>query len=92
MSDKTELQAEISATECLSSHEVAMLKRLVMHSVSAMFDNCGNSYANRYTELWLTHAKKLGVYHGNTIGTIDCLKHDWEMWIHENGGLPNLNV
>lgn len=60
-----------------------------MHAVSGIFDGCGNSYANAYTEQWLSHAKSLGAYHGRTIGNIRELEQEWEEWLDENGGLPD---
>jgi hypothetical protein len=61
---------------------------LLMHAVRPMLNNCGNSYANAYTEQWLALAKKAGAYHGKTIGNIIDLLEDWQDWLDNNGGLP----
>lgn len=68
------------------------MQAIVMHAVSAMLDHCGNSYANKYTEEWLTAAKTIGAYHGPVIGLIDDIKTEWECWLDENGGLPDLGA
>jgi hypothetical protein len=62
---------------------------LLMHAVDGILTGCGNSYANAYTEQWLTHAKALGAYHGRTIGVIRELEQEWEEWLDGNGGLPD---
>jgi hypothetical protein len=62
---------------------------LLMHAVGGIFDGCGNSYANSYTEKWLTHAKALGVYRGRVTGNIIELRQEWEEWLDANG-LPDL--
>lgn len=76
-----------------SLHEVdgrlELARVLLMHAVSGVFDGCGNSYANAYTEQWLRHAKSLGAYHGRVIGNIRELEEEWEAWLDENGGLPD---
>lgn len=58
---------------------------IIAHSVELILNNCGNSYANAYTEQWLIIAKEAGAYHGRTIGKIHELKEEWELWCHENG-------
>ena len=65
---------------------------LVMHAVAAILNHCGNSYSNAYTEKWLTKAKELGLYHGPVIGRIDDIKAEWNDWLDENGGLPDLKA
>ncbi len=62
---------------------------LLVHAVSPIFDECGNSYANAYTEQWLRHAKSLGAYHGRAVGSIIELRQEWEDWLDKNGGLPD---
>lgn len=62
---------------------------LLMHAVGGIFQGCGNSYANAYTEKWLTHAKSVGAYHGRVIGVICELEEEWETWLDDNGGLPD---
>ena len=80
----------VSAGECSPASPCSELARvLLMHAVSGIFDGCGNSYANAYTEQWLTHAKSLGAYHGRTIGVIRELEQEWEEWLDQNGGLPD---
>ena len=66
-----------------------MARVLLMHAVSTVLDGCGNSYANSYTEQWLTHAKNLGAYNGRVVGTIIDLRNEWEAWLDANGGLPD---
>jgi len=61
---------------------------LLMHAVDGIFQGCGNSYANSYTEEWLTRAKELGAYHGRVIGRIIELEEEWAAWLDENG-LPD---
>lgn len=68
--------------------DIQLAKILLMHAVDPMLENCGNSYANAYTEQWLHHAKQLGAYHGRTIGNIRELMDEWEVWLDANGGLP----
>ena len=65
-------------------------KKLLMHTVSEILAGCGNSYSNKYTENWLTAAKKLGAYHGRVIGNITELQIEWQEWLDENGGLPDI--
>jgi hypothetical protein len=65
---------------------------LVMHAVNAILNNCGNSYANKYTEEWLLLAKEAGAYHGPTTGTIEELGGLWDEWLESNGGLPELTA
>ncbi len=74
------------STESPDKLETARI--LLMHSVGGIFDGCGNSYANAYTEQWLTHAKALGAYHGNVVGKIIDLKAAWETYLNING-LPD---
>lgn len=68
------------------------IRIMIMHAVHPMLDACGNSYANAYTEKWLTEAKKLGAYHGPVIGKISDLKEEWEWWLENNGGLLDLKT
>ena len=70
-------------------HGPEIARILLMHAVGGIFQGCGNSYANAYTEKWLTHAKALGAYHGRVIGNILELEKEWEAWLDENGGLPD---
>jgi hypothetical protein len=63
---------------------------VIAHSVAAVLSECGNSYANRYTEEWLLAAKSLGAYHGRTVGKINDLREEWENWLDSSGGLPDL--
>lgn len=65
---------------------------LLMHSVDALFVNCGNSYVNKYTEIWLVHAKSLGAYFGRTTGTIIELRDEWSDYLDSVGGLPEMPV
>ena len=54
-----------------------------------ILNGCGNSYANKYTEEWLIHAKSVGAYHGAVIGNIIDLRYQWQLWLEENG-LPEI--
>lgn len=69
-----------------------LARRLLMHAVYGMLSTCGNSYANAHTEQWLTHAKSLGAYHGEVVGNIKQIEDEWERWIDNNGGLPDLDT
>jgi hypothetical protein len=63
---------------------------LIMHSVSLILQNCGNSYINAYTEKWLKHAKSIGAYHGDVTGDRGEVHQAWQGWLDYNGGLPDL--
>lgn len=63
---------------------------LITHAVYSMLQTCGNSYVNAYTEQWLDWAKQLGAYHGPVIGTVKDVGMQWEDWLDENGGLPEM--
>jgi hypothetical protein len=76
-----------AAIRVLGAEHIA--KALLMHAVDGIFDGCGNSYANSYTEEWLTLAKELGAYHGRVIGRINELQDEWEAWLDKNG-LPDI--
>jgi hypothetical protein len=80
---------QIEKRLCEAEKITELARVLLMHAVSGILDGCGNSYANAYTEQWLTHAKELGAYHGRTIGKIRELEQEWEEWLGENGGLPD---
>lgn len=66
------------------SEQLELARELIKESVSAIMEICGNSYANAWCEQWLQGAKKLGVYHGRTIGNIVELKDEWELYMEAN--------
>jgi hypothetical protein len=72
--------------------DAAAVKRLVMHAVYPVLQNCGNSYANAYTEQWLRKAKEIGAYHGEVIGDIADLLEGWQDWLDKNDGLPEIDA
>jgi len=69
---------------------IDMARSLIVHSVSGILNECGNSYANSYTEKWLRSAKSLGAYHGRVTGKIHELQDEWEEWLNANDGYPEL--
>ena len=76
-------------SHCSYSSGSELARVLLMHVVDGIFQGCGNSYANSYTEEWLTRAKELGAYHGRVIGRIHELQDEWGAWLDDNGGLPD---
>lgn len=78
-----------ASRRCAEAAGSEVARILLMHAVGGIFDGCGNSYANSYTEKWLRHAKALGAYHGPVIGRILDLRLEWEEWLEANG-LPDL--
>lgn len=71
--------------------QLAVAKVLLIHAVDSMLSNCGNSYANSYTEKWLTRAKEIGAYHGQVVGNIRDVQRDW--WTYseaDNQRFPEL--
>ncbi len=74
----------------MKSNDAKELARiLLMHATFGILHNCGNSYANKYTEEWLEQARSLGAYHGLTTGSINELTQNWNIWLDNNGGLPD---
>lgn len=88
MLDKNEGSGSKPAAEL----EASAVKRLVMHAVYPVLQNCGNSYSNSYTEQWLRKAKEIGAYHGEVIGDIADLLDDWQDWLDKNDGLPEIDA
>jgi hypothetical protein len=75
---------------CSAMPSSDLARVLIMHAVDSMLTTCGNSYVNAYTEQWLDWAKQLGAYHGPVIGTIKDASEQWNDWLDENGGLPEI--
>ena len=71
-------------------NQIACHKILIVHAVTPVLNQCGNSYINAYTQQWLKAAKSIGAYQGPTTGRVNDVVREWEHWLSKNGGLPEL--
>lgn len=84
IANEATLTAQAQAIVQQLEQKLELSRKLLIAAVDGIFDGCGNSYVCSWTETWLRHARDLGAYNGECIGTIRRLQEAREKWIQED--------